>query len=301
MQNSDHTTGAKSPHTGTLYIVATPIGNLADISRRAEEILSQVSVIAAEDTRHTRQLLDHFGINASLQAYHDFSDMAKTEQLLQRLVAGDSVALVSDAGTPLISDPGFKLVREARQRSVPVIPIPGASAVTAALSVAGLPTDRFVFEGFLPAKEGPRKARLQELSQETRTLVFYESPHRIAAAIEAMGHCLGQHRGMFLAREMTKKFEEHFFGTLGECSAWLSLDANHQKGEFVVIVAGADEGELAQKAQESALELVLTLREDVSLKRAVALVSQLLGVRKNELYSRALLSEGEKGSSDEPD
>lgn len=274
--------------SGILYIVATPIGNLDDISYRAIDILKSVTLIAAEDTRHSKILLQHIQVDTPLVSYHDFSSEQESEKILDKLLAGQSIALISDAGTPLISDPGYRLVRLARQQSISVIPVPGASAVTAALSVAGLPTDRFVFEGFLPAKSGPRLKRLQALTREQRTVVFYESPHRIVASVEDMGKAFGADRQMFIARELSKKFEDHFLGAIGECIEWLQQDSNNQKGEFVVIVAACDEAEEETRIQQQALEMVADLRQEISMKKAVALASKITGARKNRLYEAAL-------------
>lgn len=273
---------------GILYIVATPIGNLDDISRRAIEILKSVALVAAEDTRHSKILMQSIQVDTPLVSHHDFSSEHAIEKILTKLSAGQSIALISDAGTPLISDPGYKLVRLARAQSIQVLPIPGASAVTAALSVAGLPTDRFVFEGFLAAKGGPRQKRLQALAREKRTMVFYESPHRIVSSVEDMGEAFGPARQMFIARELTKKFEAHFLGSVSDCLEWLKQDSNNQKGEFVVIVAACDEAEEEARIQQQALEIVALLREEISMKKAVAIASQITGARKNPLYEAAL-------------
>lgn len=273
---------------GILYIVATPIGNLGDISLRAIEILKSVQLIAAEDTRHSKILMQSIQVDTPLVSHHDFSSEAASEKILAKLLAGQSIALISDAGTPLISDPGYKLVCLARAQSISVVPVPGASAVTAALSVAGLPTDRFVFEGFLAAKGGPRQKRLQALAREKRTIVFYESPHRIVVSVEDMGEVFGKDRQMFIARELTKKFEAHFLGCIADCLEWLEQDSNNQKGEFVVIVAGCDEEEEEARIQQQALEIVSLLRQEVSMKKAVAIASQITGARKNRLYEAAL-------------
>lgn len=292
MEETDSSTGTGgSLEPGVLYIVATPIGNLADISARAEQVLSQAAVIAAEDTRHAKQLLARTDFSGKLMAYHDHSDDKQAEKLVGILKAGTSVALISDAGTPLISDPGFKLVRLARQQGCPVYPIPGPSALAAALSVAGIATDRFIFEGFLPSKEAARRKRLTELAPESRTLVFYESPHRILATVSDMASCLEPTRTLFLAREMTKKFEEHYFGELGECLRWLQDNPNRQKGEYSIVLAGMSEAQIQSQALDSALAMVSTLRRDLSLKRSVALAAEFTGARKNELYDRALKQE----------
>lgn len=291
MPEIDLENDGKLVSAGTLYVVATPIGNLADLSDRARAVLSQVEVIAAEDTRHSKQLLAGFHVAGRLQPYHDFSNSSQTDKLLRCLLDGESVALISDAGTPLISDPGFKLVKVVREQGIPVFPVPGACALTAALSVAGLPTDRFVFEGFLPSKTKARQERLQQLYDEERTVVFYESPHRIADCVQSMGHVFGGQRLIFLAREMTKKFEQHFLGSLDDCASWIAADAHRKKGEFVLILAGADQQERQQRRQQQGVELVRELRADMPLKKAVALAATYTGARKNELYSAALADE----------
>jgi len=274
--------------SGTLYIVATPIGNLDDISSRAIDILKSVHLIAAEDTRHSKKLLQNFQIDTPVVSHHDFSNDSAIEKILAKLKSGQSIALISDAGTPLISDPGYKLVHLARQQALTVLPIPGASAVTAALSVSGLATDRFVFEGFLPAKSGARRKRLEILAREPRTLVIYESPHRIIQSINDVSDVLGAQRQMFVARELTKKFESHFLGSVADCIGWLESDTNNQKGEFVVVVAGCDENDEEVRKQQQAMEIVILLRNEVSLKKAVAIASQITGARKNWLYDAAL-------------
>lgn len=274
--------------SGRLFVVATPIGNLEDITPRAVSILREVDLIAAEDTRHSKPLLDKFTIQTPLRAYHDFSDQSAIDGLLQKLQQGQSLALISDAGTPLISDPGYRLVRQLREAGVEVIPVPGVSAVTAALSVAGLPTDRFCFEGFLPAKAGTRINALEALAQEQRTLVFYESPHRIMEALMDMQTVFGAARPLFIAREMTKKFETHFHGNLESGIEWVRGDSNNQKGEFVLIVQGCAEEERQEQLLRRALPLVRDLQDDLSMKQAVALISKLVGVRKNTLYQAVL-------------
>ncbi|NQV68562.1 MAG: 16S rRNA (cytidine(1402)-2'-O)-methyltransferase [Pseudohongiella sp.] len=273
---------------GILYIVATPIGNLDDISRRAIDILKSVQLIAAEDTRHSKRLMQSIQVDTPLVSHHDFSSESAIRKILSKLQSGQSIALISDAGTPLISDPGYKLVLLARQQGSAVIPIPGASAMTAALSVAGLPTDRFVFEGFLSGKSGARQKQLQALAREKRTIVIYESTHRIIASLEDMRDVFGSQRQIFIARELTKLFESHFLGSAADCVAWLEQDSNHQKGEFVVIVAGCDEEQEEARKQQQALEIVTLLRDEVSMKKAVAIASQITGARKNRLYEVAL-------------
>ncbi|MDA0804051.1 MAG: 16S rRNA (cytidine(1402)-2'-O)-methyltransferase [Proteobacteria bacterium] len=280
---------------GTLYIVATPIGNLEDISARAIAVLKQVDLIAAEDTRHSKRLLQHFAIATPLTSYHDFSSDSEVKKLLDELLIGLSLALISDAGTPLISDPGYRLVEMARSRGIAVIPVPGASAVIAALSVAGIPSDRFYFEGFLPAKSTQRCKRLAALAEETSTLVFYESPHRIIACLNDMAAVIAEpdKRKVFVARELTKKFESHFLGSVLEAASWIASDENNSRGEFVLVLEGrvaklgSDIDELMRKAIDTA-EL---LSAEVSMKRAVAVAARLVGVRKNALYAAMLEKE----------
>jgi 16S rRNA (cytidine1402-2'-O)-methyltransferase len=222
--------------SGTLYVVATPIGNLEDITMRALRVLAEVKVIACEDTRHTRALLTRYAIKTPTTSYHEHSPPARERELLERLAAGESVALVSDAGTPLVSDPGYGLVAAAAERGIPVVPIPGPSAAVAALSASGLPTDAFLFAGFLPPKAGARRARLAELAKVPATLVLYEAPHRIAATLEEAAEELGD-REAVLARELTKVHEEFLRGRLSELSA--ALDASRRRGEFVLLISGA--------------------------------------------------------------
>lgn len=272
---------------GVLYVVATPIGNLEDLSPRAQRVLAAVQLIAAEDTRHSGNLLAHFGIRTSLLSLHDHNEAERTPALLEKLQAGDSVALVSDAGTPLISDPGFDLVRAARAAGVRVLPVPGPSALIAALSVSGLPTDRFVFEGFLPAKSAARRARLAELVQEPRTLVFYEAAHRLAETLQDMGTVFGEQRVAVVARELTKLHEAVRLAPLAELSAWAGQDAAAALGEAVVLVAGA-----AAKASTAVTiepqQLLRALLQELPLKQAVALTARITGGKKNQLYEWAL-------------
>ena len=277
--------------SGTLYIVATPIGNLGDISARAVEVLSQVTIVAAEDTRHSGKLLKHLGIETKLRSYHDFSSEAAEQSLLNSLANGDDVALISDAGTPLVSDPGFKLVRAARDADYKVLPIPGPSALLAAISVAGLPTDRFAFEGFLPAREGARNKRLSVLVDETRTLVFFEAPHRLGQTLQSMLVCFGGSREIFIAREMTKRFEEHFSGNLASSVEWADSNENAQKGELVLVLSGNAIEQDPANDLAGALRLFTLLRESLSLKQSVKIAAEYCGVRKNELYEQALLLE----------
>jgi 16S rRNA (cytidine1402-2'-O)-methyltransferase len=274
--------------SGILYIVATPIGNLDDISARAIEILRSVDLIAAEDTRHSQKLLQNFQIDTPVVSHHDFSADNAINRLLSKLLSGSSVALISDAGTPLISDPGYKLVTMAREKQLAVIPIPGPSALVAALCVSGLATDRFSFEGFLPSKSTARQKRLLNLAEESRTMVFYESTHRINECLADMQQVFTTQRMVFIARELTKRFESHFLGSAGACIEWLAADANQQKGEFVVIVAGCDEQTVESRKHDQAMEIVRLLKPEMSMKKAVSLASKISGARKNLLYESAL-------------
>jgi len=272
---------------GTLYVVATPIGNLADISQRALDTLAGVACIAAEDTRHTARLLAHFGIATPQLSLHEHNEEARAAELVRRLQAGDSIALVSDAGTPLISDPGYRLVREARAAGLAVVPVPGPSALVAALSVSGLPTDRFAFEGFPAPRAMARRRQFEALRAESRTLVFYESSHRVAASLADMCAIFGDTREAVVARELTKAFEQVQAGTLAELVDWLAADANRERGEFVIMVAGqrvepgmADEGE--------ARRVLALLLAELPVKTATRLAAELLDQPRNALYDLAL-------------
>ncbi len=276
------------PVTGSLYVVATPIGNLQDISARALQVLQQVSLIAAEDTRHSARLLEHFSIHTPMVACYDHNERSGSDALVQRLLAGDSLALISDAGTPLVSDPGFHLVRQARAAGVQVIPVPGACAAIAALSAAGLPSDRFAFEGFLPAKSGARAARLQALADESRTLIFYEAPHRLLDSVLAMAEAFGSRRQAVLARELTKTFETIKDAPLGELAGWIAADSNQQRGECVLLVAGVDEKAGRDSLDVESQRVLTLLAAELPLKKAAALTAQITGARKNLLYQWGL-------------
>jgi len=271
---------------GMLYVVATPIGNLRDLSLRAIDVLNSVALVAAEDTRHTRKLFAHHGIATPLLAVHDHNERTVTGQLLDRLAGGERLALVSDAGTPLISDPGFVLVRAARQAGIRVVPVPGPSALVTALSCSGLPTDRFLFEGFLPPRQAARRQRLQALGGQGVTLVFYEASHRIVDSLADMTDVLGAARSAVIARELTKTYETIRAGTLAELLSWLRSDTNQQKGEFVVLVQGAaaDPGQIDAAARH-ALEVLLG---ELPLRQAAALAARITGVSKNRLYDYGL-------------
>ncbi|KEA53733.1 16S rRNA methyltransferase [Mangrovibacter sp. MFB070] len=271
---------------GQLYIVPTPIGNLGDITQRALSVLQSVDLIAAEDTRHTGLLLQHFAINARLFALHDHNEQQKAETLLAKLQEGQNIALVSDAGTPLINDPGYHLVRTCREAGIRVVPLPGPCAAIAALSAAGLPSDRFCYEGFLPAKPKGRRDALTTLLQEPRTLIFYESTHRLLDSLADMNAVLGSERYVVLARELTKTWESVYGAPIGELLAWVQEDDNRRKGEMVLIVEG-------YKAQEEALppdalRTLALLQAELPLKKAAALAAEIHGVKKNALYKYAL-------------
>jgi 16S rRNA (cytidine1402-2'-O)-methyltransferase len=275
-----------SIEAGVLYIVATPIGNLGDLSSRAIDVLRHVDHIAAEDTRHSAGLLRHFSITTPLFALHEHNEREKSAALIERLSGGESIALISDAGTPLISDPGYILVRDAQQAGLRVVPIPGPSALITALSASGLPTDRFCFEGFLPAKSGPRRKLLEALRDEPRTLMFYESPHRILDCLADMSTIFGEEREAVLARELTKTFETVRHSTLGELQEWVTGDANQQKGEFVLLLHGADGTE--QDDEREGRQVAEVLAEELPLKQAAALAARISGARKNALYQHLL-------------
>ena len=273
---------------GRLFVVATPIGNLEDISARALRILAEVSLIAAEDTRHSSRLLQHFGIQTPLMACHEHNERDHGGRFTARLLEGSDVALISDAGTPLVSDPGFHLVRLARSLGIQVIPVPGACALVAALSAAGLPSDRFAFEGFLPAKEGARRARLDLIKEEVRTLIFYEAPHRLLATVNDMASVFGGDRQAVLARELTKSFETIRTLPLAEMQEWIAGDSNQQRGECVLLIEGwrAPVGEHAIDA--SAERVLDVLLAQLPVKQAAALAAEITGLRKNLLYQLAL-------------
>jgi 16S rRNA (cytidine1402-2'-O)-methyltransferase len=265
-----------------LYVVATPIGNLGDLSSRAVGILQDVDIIAAEDTRHSQRLLQHYAIATPVMAYHDHSDERAVKKILACMGDGGSVALVSDAGTPLISDPGYRLVRTAQDAGYAVYPVPGACAAVAALSASGLATDRFLFEGFLPARAGARDNRLSSLAGETATLIFYEAPHRVLECLEAMVVAFGPEREAVLAREVTKAFETIRRSSLAELVTFVAGDSNQQKGEIVLLVAGArdDVGEITREIAA----LLQRLAQELPAKTAAAVVADHTGLRKKQLY-----------------
>ena len=272
--------------SGNLYIVATPIGNLGDMSTRAVETLKSVDLIAAEDTRHSKYLLDLHLISTPSISLHDHNEQQRSQLLLEKLQEGQSIALISDAGTPLISDPGYKLVTLVRSAGIKVIPIPGSCAFIAALSASGLPSDRFSFEGFLPPKSGARQQKLQMLAEDTRTLIFYESPKRVAATLDEMQQIFGADRQACIARELTKIHETIETRPLAELAEWVAADNNQQKGEIVLLVAGASE---AMTADEQAMQRMLNLLlPEMPVKKAAAITAEWLSVSKNAAYQLAL-------------
>lgn len=279
----------KGESGGTLYVVATPIGNLDDLSPRAIRTLASVDVLAAEDTRHSGRLLSHLGIRKRMVALHDHNEKDRAAGILAELQAGRDVALISDAGTPLISDPGYVLVREARAAGHRVSPIPGPCAMVAALSAAGLPTDRFLYLGFLPAKRSGRRASLDLLSSEVATLVFYESPHRILESLRDVAGVLGSDREMVLGREITKTFETFYSGTVAAVLAELERDPHGSRGEFVVMIRGAMAQEVNSETATMVVDQVLrVLLAELPVKKVAKMASELTGLSKNELYPRAL-------------
>ncbi|WP_168418639.1 16S rRNA (cytidine(1402)-2'-O)-methyltransferase [Acinetobacter towneri] len=269
-----------------LFVVATPIGHLDDMSYRAIDVLKSVSLIAAEDTRTSAQLMKHFNISTPLTACHEHNESNKIEILVQKLLNGEDMALISDAGTPLISDPGFKLVRAAQANGIRVIPVPGACAAIAALSAVGLPSDRFSFQGFLSAKQSQRVQQLEKLKDETQTLIFYEAPHRILDSIKDMAAVFGAERPVGFAREITKTFETIKKMTLGKLVEFIAADHHQQKGEIVLVVGGASEEKDLE--QEKLDQLLQRLLQDLSVKAASQLAADLTGIKKKIAYQRAL-------------
>ncbi|WP_330147895.1 16S rRNA (cytidine(1402)-2'-O)-methyltransferase [Shewanella oncorhynchi] len=273
-----------------LYIVPTPIGNLGDMSSRAIEVLNQVSLIACEDTRHSGKLLSHFGITTKTTALHDHNERARAQWIVDQLAAGLSIALISDAGTPLISDPGYHLVSHVRQSGFNVIPLPGPCAAITALSASGLPSDRFSFEGFLPSKEKARADKLLALKEDPRTLIFYESPHRIEHSLTTMVEVLGGDRHVVMAREVTKTFETFLSGPVSEVLATVSTDLNQQKGEIVLMVHGYHLSD-DEAIPTVAINTLKLLCEELPLKKAAAIAAQIHGLKKNALYKYGLESD----------
>ncbi len=272
-----------------LFVVATPIGNLGDMVPRAVEVLQSVDLIAAEDTRHSQRLMQHFSISTPLVAYHDHSGATTVAFLIEKMRNGQSIALISDAGTPLVSDPGYRVVDAALTAGVKVVPVPGASAVIAALSVAGLPSDRFIFEGFLSAKQQGRVKQLQALAEETRTLIFYEAPHRLLACLRNMADVFGADRQIVMARELTKTFETIKRAPVAELADWVERDHNQQKGECVLLVHGSADVASADAEGRRVFDLLV---EELPLKQAAALAAKISGIKKNTLYQYGLEKKG---------
>lgn len=281
---SNKTTYIEQP---TLFIVPTPIGNLGDITQRALDVLHSVDIIAAEDTRHTGKLLSHFNIQTRTFALHDHNEQQKAQVLVDKLLAGESIALVSDAGTPLISDPGYHLVTQCRQAGVKVVPLPGACAVITALSASGLPSDRFSFEGFLPAKSKGRKDKFMEIAKAERTCIFYESPHRITESLADMLEVLGSEREVVLARELTKTYETIQGLPLGELIAWIEEDDNRKRGEMVLLIHGHREP-VNEELPDEATRTLAILVKDLPLKKAAAATAEIYNLKKNALYKWGL-------------
>lgn len=270
-----------------LYVVATPIGNLQDMTPRAIEVLQQVELIAAEDTRHSARLMAHCGIDTRLVSVHEHNERQRIETIVHQLQSGASVALISDAGTPLISDPGYVVVKGVREAGFRVVPVPGCVAFITALSAAGLPTDRFVFEGFLPHKSSGRKQQLKGLIGESRTLIFYESPHRILASLKDMRDVFGGERVVAVARELTKTYETIHVDQLTPLIEWMEADSNQQRGEFVVLVHGVEtKGEVLLDAK--ALEVLDILLAELPASQAASLAAKITGLKKKVLYQAAL-------------
>lgn len=273
--------------SGILYIVATPIGNLQDITARALDIFNQVDLIAAEDTRHSGLLLSHYGIKKPFFALHDHNEQQKADLLVEKLRQGNHIALISDAGTPLISDPGFHVVRKCRQAGIRVVPLPGACAAITALCASGIASDRFCFEGFLPAKSKARRDKLTELADEARTLIFYESTHRILDSLTDVETVLGADRYVVLAREITKTWETIIGDEVGQLRTWLAEDPNRTKGEMVLIIEGKS-AESSAEFSPQAIKALQLIAQELPLKKAAAIVAELYGYKKNALYQFGL-------------
>lgn len=275
--------------SGRLYIIATPIGNLDDISQRAANILDSVDFILAEDTRHSKKILQKIGTSRPLIAYHEHNESRLLPEIIGRLKAGESAGLISDAGTPLISDPGYSLVASAHENGISVLPVPGPSALISALSVAGLSTDKFIFEGYLPARKVARQKYLQSLANETRTLVFFEAPHRILQSLDDLVYCFGPQRKASLVKELTKVHETVYRNTLLDIKEWLNADKTRQKGEFVILVAGAEKDSFDMTEAARTLKILL---QTLPIKDAVSIAVKILNGRKNDLYKLALKLKG---------
>jgi len=283
--NSPELEKNNNANVGQLYIVATPIGNLDDFSARGQHVLSSVAVILAEDTRHSKRLTSHFGINTRLKSCHEHNESEQVEWLVSQLERGDDIALISDAGTPLISDPGFILVRALRQRGFSICAIPGPSSIIAALSIAGLPTDRFIYDGFLPSKSVARCKQLAEYLTESRTIVLLESSHRIKSCLQDCVSVFGAERRIVIARELTKKFETVLSGTVEQILQQLEGDSDQTRGEFVLMLEGAI---LVKKNDMEVLQLLSVLEQELPLKKAAGIAAQITGRRKNEIYELAI-------------
>jgi 16S rRNA (cytidine1402-2'-O)-methyltransferase len=271
--------------TGTLYVVATPIGNLGDMTFRAVETLKQSDLVLAEDTRHASILFKHFDIRTPLRSFHEHNERKRVSKVLERLTQGQQIALISDAGTPLISDPGYPLVREARNNGLEVVPIPGVSAVITALSAAGLPTNRFCFEGFIPSKPGPRRELIEACSVASCTTVFYESSHRILASLTQICESMGREREVVIARELTKKYEHFYSGTAHEVLQKISSGQENQKGEFVIVVSAAEDSKSEDVEARRLLELLM---QELPLKKACKITAELSNSNRNDLYQLGL-------------
>lgn len=274
---------------GTLYLVPTPIGNLDDITKRAIDVLRDVDIIAAEDTRHSQKLMQHLTLSTPLMAVHEHNEAQRAASLIAKLQNGESIALISDAGTPLISDPGYTLVSQCRENGVDVIALPGPCAAITALSASGLATDRFTFAGFLPVKEGARRQALAELKEETATTVFYEAPRRVVDTVKYIGEELGD-RQIVIAKELTKTFEQYVSGDAQKVLAWFAEDNNREKGEFVLMVAGASKRDSEIPAEVETL--LLRIAKELPLKKAAAIVADVYGLKKNTLYQLGLELQG---------
>ena len=270
---------------GTLYIVATPIGNLEDLSPRAKTVLENVDLIVAEDTRHSKPMLNQFGIETKVRAYHDHNERSQTPMLIEQLQAGMSIALISDAGTPLICDPGYHLLLAAHAEKLKVVPVPGPSALISALSVAGFSSEKFIFEGYLSTRQTARQQRMQQLKNETRTLVFYEAPHRILASIEDAIICYGGERQAVIAKEITKRHENIQRGTLAGLLDWLRSDKDLSKGEFVVLIQGDKTSQFDTQEASRILKILLV---DHSVKEAARLASEIMQGNRNDVYKLAM-------------
>ena len=277
-----------SKNKGILYVVATPIGNLDDMTPRAVEVLKSVDKIAAEDTRHSQRLLKHCGVSTPCFSYHDHVERQLSGAIVEQIENGKSIALISDAGTPLISDPGYHLVKLAQQKNIKVVPVPGPSALITALSASGLASDRFIFEGYLPAKTTARQKKLSSLLEEPRTLIFYESPHRIVAALADLLNVFGPQRQAVIARELTKTYETIKSDTIEGLYQWVQADRNQQKGEFVILLAGDAVDKSDQEIDSETKRILQLLLDELPVKQAAALTAKISGVKKNILYQYAL-------------